>query len=96
MEKNLTPVASAAGERRGVMECSVCHKHQTQGKVEKGKFNCVHCSAAAKRSAFENQIKERYNLLAKELNRVQGIMGVLSNNLFNLKEYLAENGIKVD
>jgi ribosomal protein L37AE/L43A len=78
------------------MLCSKCQTEARNGKVDKGVFVCDKCNAASKRSAFENQIKEKFQQVSKELSRMQGISGMVSNSLYNLKEYLKENGINVD
>jgi hypothetical protein len=78
------------------MLCSKCMTEARNGKVIKAVFICDKCGAAAKRSALDNQIKERYQQIYKDLYRAQSIMGIVSNNLFDLQEYLKENGIEVN
>lgn len=77
------------------MVCGTCGKEAREGKVKKGVFSCSKCLAAAKKNELEKVIKERYDKIGSMLQRAEQMIYTAQHDLFNLKEFLAEKGIKV-
>lgn len=77
------------------MICSKCNKEAIQGKVDKGKFVCNKCGAAAIREAWENQVVERHKRIGQMIERTQAMIHTVIYDMAELSEFMRSHGMTV-